>query len=351
MISFTLPWALLGLIAAGIPLFLHLVQRHEPHEMVFPAVRYLEDTTREHRRRLQLRNLLLLLLRTLLIIALVLAAAGATINRGGLGSHVPSALALVVDNSASSAAVHDGDAALSGMIAAASAVLDRATLADRLWLLTAVGPAAAGTAAELRGAPRALRSEPVRLDLGAAVSQARDLVRAWGVPGEVVVISDIQRTALGDSHGTGDILVLRPSYQPSPNHAVITLSAGSQPWGPEGGRVTLGVTSRDTVPLPVTLWLGARRLRDVLVTPGVASLQRIGPLEPGWTTVTASLPPMNCDSTTRAPSPFGWRRLRWCAGTSVIATSVPRLRCSQRMGASAQATGSVWGHWVPARAS
>jgi hypothetical protein len=105
MISFTLPWALLGLTAAGIPLFLHLVRRQEPHEVVFPAVRYLEDTTRDHHRRLQLRNLLLLFLRTLLIIALVLAAAGATINRGGLGSHAPSALALVVDNSASSAAV------------------------------------------------------------------------------------------------------------------------------------------------------------------------------------------------------------------------------------------------------
>jgi hypothetical protein len=51
------------------------------------------------------------------------------------------------------------------------------------------------------------------------------------------------------------------------------------------------VTSSDTVPLPVTLSLGGRRLRDVLVTPGVPSVQRIGPLVPGWTTVTATLPP------------------------------------------------------------
>ena len=291
MISFTLPWALLGLMAAGIPLFLHLVQRQEPREMVFPAVRYLEDTTRDHRRRLQLRNLLLLILRTLLIIALVLAAAGATINRGGLGAHAPSALALVVDNSASSAAVRDGEATLSRMIATATAVLDRATVADRLWLLTAGGPAVAGTAAELRGNLRALRSEPVRLDLGVVVSQARDLVRASGRPGEVVVISDLQRTALGESRSVGDVLVLRPSHQPAPNHAIVSLRTGSQPWGPEGGRVTIGVASSDTAPLPVTLSLGARRLRDVLVTPGVPSVQRIGPLAPGWTTVTAALPP------------------------------------------------------------
>lgn len=291
MISFSLPWALLGLAAAAIPLFLHLVQRHEPREVLFPAVRYLEATTRDHRRRLQLRNLLLLLLRTLLIIALVLAAAGATINRGGLGSHAPSALVLVVDNSASSAAVHDGAAALVGMVAAATALVDRATLSDRLWLVTADGPVIPGTATELRARLRTLRSEPMRLDLGAAVSQARDLVRSSGRPGEVVVISDLQRTALGGASGTGDVLVLRPAQKPPPNHSLSALSAGSQPWRPEGGRVTIGVTSSDTAPLPVTLSLGTRRLRDVLVTPGVPSVQRVGPLTPGWTTITASLPP------------------------------------------------------------
>lgn len=291
MISFTLPWALLGLAAAGIPLYLHLVQRNEPREMLFPAVRYLEATTRDHRRRLQVRNLLLLLLRTLLIIALVLAAAGATVNRGGLGSHAPSALVLVVDNSASSATMHDGEAALVGVVAAAATVLDRATLADRLWLVTADGVVVPGTAAELRARLRALRSEPVRLDLGAAVSHARDLVRSSGRAGEVVVISDMQRTALGGASGTGDVLVLRPSQKPPPNHSLSALSAGSQPWGPAGGQVTVSVTSSDTVPLPVTLSLGTRRLRDVLVTPGVPSVQRIGPVTPGWTTITASLPP------------------------------------------------------------
>ncbi len=291
MISFTLPWALFGLTAAGIPLFLHLVQRHEPREMLFPAVRYLEDTTREHRRRLQLRNLLLLVLRTLLIIALVLAAAGATINRGGLGSHAPTALVLVVDNSASSAAVHDGEATLAHMVPAAVGVLDRATLADRLWLVTADGLVVPGTATELAARLHTLKSQPVRLDLGAAVSQARELIAASGRPGEVVLVSDLQQTALGGARGSGDMLVLRPAQRPPPNHALSALSAGSQPWGPGGGRMSISVTSSDTVPLPVTLSLGTRRLRDVLVTPGIASVQRIGPVPPGWTSVTASLPP------------------------------------------------------------
>ena len=46
---------LLGLAAAAIPVLLHLLARREPPTVVFPAVRYLVSTTREHQRRLKLR--------------------------------------------------------------------------------------------------------------------------------------------------------------------------------------------------------------------------------------------------------------------------------------------------------
>ena len=82
--TFLHPWLLAGLLAAGVPLLLHLVQRREPPTVVFPAVRYLLDATREHQRRLRIRHWLLLLLRTLLIVALVLAAAGPTVRRSGV---------------------------------------------------------------------------------------------------------------------------------------------------------------------------------------------------------------------------------------------------------------------------
>ena len=91
MIGFLHPWALLGLAAAGIPLLLHLLARREPPTVVFPAVRYLITTTREHQRRLKLQNLLLLVVRTLLVIALVLAAAGPTLPLRGVPGHAPSA--------------------------------------------------------------------------------------------------------------------------------------------------------------------------------------------------------------------------------------------------------------------
>ncbi|MHB1329567.1 MAG: BatA domain-containing protein, partial [Gemmatimonadales bacterium] len=137
--TFTTPWALAGLALAGIPIILHLLARREPPTVVFPATRYLADATRLHQRRLQLEHLLLLILRTLLIVALVLAAAGPRWPKSGIGAHPPAALVLVLDNSMSSGAIQGGVPTLDGLVATARAVLDRATVDDRLWLVTADG--------------------------------------------------------------------------------------------------------------------------------------------------------------------------------------------------------------------
>ena len=291
MISFTLPWALIGLVAAALPLLLHLVQRHEAPEVSFPAVRYLEDASRDQHKRLKFQHLLLLILRTLLIIAIVLAAAGATVRRGAIGPHAPSALVLVLDNSAASGAVVDGEPLLAGLVRAAGQVLGRATLGDRLWLIAADGVARFGSATELRAQLATLTPEPVRLDLGRAIGSGRALIRGSNHPGEVVVVTSLQRTALGAATGQGELLVLRPAGDPPVNRSIVTLSAGLQPWSPSGGRVTITIAANDTTPVPVTLAVGGRPLRDVLVTPGVPSVQRIGPQSAGWTTLTATLPP------------------------------------------------------------
>ncbi len=262
VIGFTAPWALLGLAAAALPLMLHLLQRHEPPEVVFPAVRYLEDATRRQRRRVQLRNLLLLLVRTLLIVAVVLAAAGATWQRGSIGTHAPTALVLVVDNSASSGAIVDGEPQLAALVAAADRVLDRAAPTDRLWLVAADGVARAGSAAQLRAHLHELAAEPVRLDLGAAISHARTLIAAAGLPGEVVVATDAQRTALGPAQGSGPLLVVRPVTAEPSNRAIAPSRRGCSRGAPMAVRSPSWSPPSDTTPVPVTLAGGrARRAR------------------------------------------------------------------------------------------
>lgn len=290
--TFTAPWALVGLLAAAVPILLHLVQRREPPERAFPAVQYLEDATRDHRRRLQLRHWLLLALRTLLVIALVLAAAGPLARRSvPLGRHAPAALVLVVDNSASSAAVRDGEPVFASLRQAAEQVLARATPGDRLWLLLADGVARPGTAAELSARLASATPSPARFDLAGAIRQGAELVRGSGRRGEVVVVSDAQQSAIAPVAEATAVVVLRPAGAAPVNRALVRLDPGPQPWGAEGGRVQVTVAAQDTLPVPVALAITGRPPRDILVTPGVIASERLAAPPTGWRVLTASLPP------------------------------------------------------------
>src|SRR5215207_3804281 len=192
MIGFLHPWALAGLVATAIPILLHLLARREPPTVMFPAVRYLITTTREHQRRLKLQHLLLLLLRTLLLIALVCAAAGPTLPRSGVAGHAPSALVLVLDNSPSSGVVVAGTARLSQLQAAARQVLGRATADDALWLLTADGLPRQGDRQTLLDQVGSLAVSSRRLDLGSALGLAGEILAAEPRPGEIALLSDLQ---------------------------------------------------------------------------------------------------------------------------------------------------------------
>jgi hypothetical protein len=290
--TFVAPWALVGLLAAAIPILLHLVQRREPPERAFPAVQYLQDATREHRRRLRFRHWLLLLCRTLLIVALVLAAAGPLLRRTvPLGRHAPTAMVLVIDNSASSAAVVDGAPLVSLLAAQAREVLGRATPADRLWLVLADGVARPGSATELLTRLDSLQPLPGRLDLGAAVRQGRELIRGSGRTGEVVILTDAQRTAVSPAADGAALVVLRPEGAAPMNRALSALDAGAQPWGPDGGRVDVSVSSDDTAAVPVSLEVDGQPRRDALVTPGVSSSLRLPSPPTGWRVLRTLLPP------------------------------------------------------------
>ncbi len=334
MIAFSAPWLLLGLLAAAVPILLHLVQRREPPEVAFPAVRYLEDATRDHRRRVKLRHLLLLVVRTLLIVALVLAAAGLSLRRSGVGRHSPSALVLVLDNSASSGAVIDGEPLLAALVRAAQQVLARATPEDRLWLLTADGGVRAGNAGELSRQLGAVTVAAVRLDLGAAVSTGRDLVRGSGRTGEVVVVSDLQRSAFGAARPGSAVLAIRPDAPPPPNRRIGSVSTSAQPWGSDGGRLSFDVLSTDTAAVPIAIAVPGRGAYQLLVSPGVGATQRLAGLAPGWTTVTLTLPPdeLRRDDARSvairvAPPPA----VRWEAGDRFVAAALEVLKAAGRV--------------------
>lgn len=289
MIGFLHPWVLAGLVAAGIPILLHLVARREPPTVVFPAVRYLITTTQENQRRLKLQHWLLLLLRTLLIAALVMAAAGPTVRVTGVPGHPPTALVVILDNSPSSAVVAGGTARLTGFKAAARAALARATPSDGLWLLTADGTPRHGDRASLLQLVDSLGPSARRLDLGAALTLAGSVLAPDARPGELMLITDLQASAVGAATPAAPLVVARPDDDPPPNLGVAALNTGAQPWSTDGGRVVVTVAGDSARTVPVTVRLDARPGRQALATAGSAVTVSVPGAPAGWRLATAEL--------------------------------------------------------------
>lgn len=289
--SFLHPLMLFGLGAAAIPIILHLIARRRPPTVVFPAVRYLVDTSREHQRRLRLRNLLLMLVRTALIVALVLAASGPSLPVSGVPGHAPSALVVIVDNSASSGAVAGGTAVVEPLRRAAADVFSRATPEDALWLLTADGLARSGDRETLTGMVDSLKASPMRLDLGEAITQADAILAGEERQGEIFLISDLQRTAVSPAAAEVPLVVVRPAGDVVSNVGVGSTEAGTQPWLQDRGRLIVTIEGDVERPVALSLSAGDGPERQALALPGVPVGLEVSGLTPGWWPVAVSVDP------------------------------------------------------------
>lgn len=257
--------ALLALAAAAaIPILLHLLQRHQGPRVVFPALRYLRRAEKESARQIRLRQLLLLLLRVAALLLLALAAAQPFL-RGAGASHEPSAVAIILDNSLSSATVSEDRRVLDVLKEHALATLLNAGPDDRFWLIRAGAPwepALPGDAEATAARVRETEPTAAASDMAAAVTHAAALL-ATGAEGrarEIQVLSDAQRTAFrGATEGLDeDIAVVAWSPGAPPvNRGVTAVEIGGGLAPVAGQRSTAAVTiegaGTDTVSVRLAL--------------------------------------------------------------------------------------------------
>jgi hypothetical protein len=334
MIGFLHPWVLAGLTAAAIPILLHLLARREPPTFVFPAVRYLVSTTREHQRRLKLQNWLLLLLRTLLIAIIVLAAAGPTVPLSGVPGHAPSALVLVVDNSPSSGAVVEGAPQLRQIVAAARRVLARSKPEDALWLVTADGIPRRGDKAALGELLDGLAISPRRLELGSAITLANEVLAPEQRPGEIVLLTDLQASAMSAAQPAAPLVVGRPDAPSPPNAGIGDIDTGSQPWSSDGERITITLVGDTGAAVPVSARLGSRSARQGLGHVGGSMSLALPGAPSGWWTLTAELDPDEFrldDSRVAAVRVAPVARVSWDSTSRYIAAACAVLATNRRI--------------------
>jgi hypothetical protein len=77
---------LLGTALIAVPIIVHLVLRQQPKQLVFPALRFLQERRESNRRSLQLRHWLLLALRCAAIAILALALARPSVDSAAVGN-------------------------------------------------------------------------------------------------------------------------------------------------------------------------------------------------------------------------------------------------------------------------
>jgi Aerotolerance regulator N-terminal len=287
--EFLQPLALFGLAGAAVPALLHLFQRRQPPTLPFPAVRYLMEAERRDSRRLRLRNLLLLALRTVLIAALALAASRPVVPASFGAVHAPTAVTVVLDNSASSGVMVEGRARFEALREVARAVGRGATASDRLWRITADGIPERLTPAEWEAALDALAPVPARLDVGLAVRTAGTLLGAEDLPAAVVVLSDLQGSALTPASVDVPVVTLAPVRLP-PNRGVAGAQVTPETWSP-GGTIVVEVGGRDAPPAEVDLAVDGVTVARGLAGPGGSVALGVDRIGPGWHVATIALAP------------------------------------------------------------
>ncbi len=150
----------LGLLAAGVPVLIHLLLRRRKPPMAWGAMRFVLQAYRRTRRR-SVERWLLLAARVLILVLAGVVLARPVVGRGGGGGAAGGArvLWIVLDDSITSRAMVSGSAELAGLIQGAQRAVDAMAPGDRVGVVLASRPARALVApasADLAGVRSAL---------------------------------------------------------------------------------------------------------------------------------------------------------------------------------------------------
>jgi len=130
---------LVGLVAAIIPILIHLFIKYKPKVVYFSSLRFLKEVQKKKSRLLRLRELLLLITRVCIIIFFILALARPVIKAllpQKSTSHAPTAIALIIDNSYSMNYLEKEKPLFEEAKTKAQQIIDLLTDKDRLMLVS-----------------------------------------------------------------------------------------------------------------------------------------------------------------------------------------------------------------------
>ena len=271
------PWFLGGLLAVGLPVWLHLLKRHKTDPQPFPSLMFFEHREQSSVQHRRLDYILLFILRTLMLVLLALLFASPYINRltpKGAGKKL---VVLAVDRSFSMRTKEGTSTRLDDAKAEAQNVLSKlapgqpaqvVALADTLQAMTQQ----TADPGELRGAVQAIKESDARASFGELARYLRTLSESTKTPLEVHLISDLQKSAM--PAGFTDVRLDQDTEinfhvvgKLQPNWAVENVIAPQHVYDPKRVRISATVTgfSAPAATRTVTLLMNGKTIQSKTV--------------------------------------------------------------------------------------
>ncbi len=200
--TFAVPLFLAAVLAASIPVVLHMINRQKAKDLPFSTLRFLRISVEKTRRRKRIHDVLLMLVRMAVLILLAIGLAKPTLTnlRSLLGGGATSAVAIVLDNSASMGTIDQGRMRFETAVGAAMQIMDELKDGDQVALLLTGGPAFPEqgkldrTHEKVRQMIAGCQVSYERADLGVKVEQARKLLaESDAVNKQIYVLTDLQK--------------------------------------------------------------------------------------------------------------------------------------------------------------
>ena len=295
---------LFGLVLAGLPILIHLLNRRRFQVIDWAPMKYLKLTLRTNRRRIQIEQLILLILRTLLIVILVLTIARPVLAKVGLGGWLARrarvSRVIVIDTAMNTGYRTGNRSALDRAKAAVAEILANGGSQDAVTVLTTApgssplaheaGPEATG---RLAASVRDLKATDAACDWAAVFKQVDDALHTATFPEkQLILVTDLRRS--GWRNGGTAITQLADRWAAARVEARI-VDCGSR----DTADVSLARFAQDD-PLalpdaPVKLSASVRNNTAAAVTGATATLTVDGDRRP------LLLPPLPAGATTDVP--------------------------------------------------
>ena len=251
--GFLSPWFLAGLVALGLPFWIHLLQKYRSTPHPFSSLMFFEKRVQSSVKHKRLRYLVLLSLRALLLALLALAFANPFIARSGAAAGGRKLLILAVDDSFSMRYGDHFARAKQGALDAVS-LLKPGERGQALALDSQVHFLTQQTddPAQLRSAIQALQPGDARSSYAELSRALRTLSESAKMPLEVHFFTDTQKSsmppAFSDLRLSGDtnFVIHSVAGGKEPNWMVASVSAPGRIYDPKKVRVQAVVSGFDT---------------------------------------------------------------------------------------------------------